>query len=204
MLQKLGLVLLVVIFGLLMFAAGMAAPAGLREAAARAWTRFAATSSAFARSAESAVASDLQMVDAALPKGGPAVPGSPGVGLAGAVGAAKAGTASAGSAAAASADAVPLRSLLLPVPLPAKGQYGLQVGPFADAAAALAVCDRAAASNVPCALLTTVDSRGARTTVAAVGSYSLPEDARNASGWLASRLSIGAEQPVILLPPPKP
>lgn len=175
MIAKLGFILIVAVFGALMFAAGMFAPQSLRQPVqtmtqqAKAW--FAATG----KSSDSA----------AVPAAG--------------------STASSASASAQAdkTDPIPAESLLIPAPLPDKGQYGLQVGQFASAGQAGELSSRIKSMKLPLALLDVVDQAGKRWTVVALGPYASPDEARMARASALRDLGLNESLPLILLPPPK-
>ncbi|HYD80190.1 MAG TPA: SPOR domain-containing protein [Paucimonas sp.] len=105
----------------------------------------------------------------------------------------------------AKADPIPSENLILPTVPPDKGQYGLQLGQFADAEQAKELSGRIAALKLPTALLDTIDQAGTRWTVVAVGPYGSPDEARAIRIQIARALGFAEAMPLILMPaPPKP
>lgn len=99
------------------------------------------------------------------------------------------------------ADApVPAESLLLPTPLPAQGQYALQIGQFGSAESAGVLLKRAQTAGVVAKTIAAVDRSGQTWWIVAVGSYAQPEEARTARIAIAREISALEEMPVILLP----
>ena len=183
MIAKLGFLLVLAVFGALMFAGGMLAPEPLRQSATalakeagRKWSSV----SAKAASASSATAA----ASASSAAGASAAASTP---------------------AEAKADPIPAESLLLPTPLPEKGQYAVQVGQFADATQADVLGARVKASKLPFdKVLDVMDQAGQRWSVVAVGPYASPDEARTARAAIARELQVTDSLPLIMLPAPKP
>lgn len=95
---------------------------------------------------------------------------------------------------------VPAESLLLPTPLPALGQYALQIGQFGSAESADVLLKRAQMAGVVAKTIAAVDRSGQTWWIVAVGSYAQPEEARTARIAIAREISALEEMPVILLP----
>jgi len=172
---KFGFLLILILFGLLMFAAGSLAPASFRESAQSMITRgkdeLAALTGFASREANSA----------SKPAPASAAPAS----------------------AAAKADPIPAENLIIPSPLPDKGQYGLQLGQFADAAQAKELSGRGNALKLPMILLDTIDQSGKRWAVVAAGPYVSPDEARAARTPVARELGFTEPMPMILIPASK-
>lgn len=175
MIAKWGFVLLLALFGGLMFAAGLVAPPAWRQPAAsvtqRAMARLDALLGTTPPGAAQAAASD-----------GAARPG------------AKAGVAP-----------IPAESLLLPAPLPDQGRYALQAGRFANPAQADALGKLAREQGLPVEkALEILDADGTRWWLLPIGPYASPDEARRARAEVGERLDLEAALPVVLLPtPPK-
>jgi len=177
MITKLGFVLILAVFGVLMFFGGILAPDSLKQPAA-----------GFVKQASGALGAVL----------GKTAPAS-------AAGAAASASAKAAAAPEAKADPIPAESLLIPTPLPDKGQYAVQVGHFADAAQANALGKRIKQLQLPFdKVLDVVDQAGQRWAVVPVGPYANPDDARTARADIARDLQVSDSLPLILLPAAKP
>jgi hypothetical protein len=187
---KLGLVVLVVLFGACTFVAGTMAPAGWRQPIAAFGERW----SGAARMHPAAASGRIDGKQATPPAG--------------------AGAASAGTAAPASggtAAPVRLASLLVTAaveePAPAKGQpaYALQLGQFAGDADADAAMRRAAAAEpgLPLVRIATLDTENEPWSVVAIGRYVSAEAAARAAPRLLGPLGV-RDLPVIRLPDPAP
>lgn len=185
MIAKLGFVLILAVFGALMFAGGMLAPESLRQSA----TLFAKQAS------QKLSAVFVQTASASAASAPPA-------------GAASASASASGAAAVSvppAADPIPAEDLLIPTPLPDKGQYAVQVGQFADAAQANALGKRIKELQLPFdKVLDVVDQAGQRWSVVPVGPYASPDDARTARAAVARELHLSDALPLILLPAEKP
>lgn len=179
MIAKLGFILIVAVFGALMFAAGMLAPESLREPV-RATTQ----------QAKAWLAAGGKKTDDSAATAAPAANSTD-------------SSASASARADKAADPILAESLLIPSPLPDKGQYGLQVGQFASAEQAGQLGSRIKSLRLPFALLDVVDQGGKRWTVVALGPYASPDEARMARMPALHDLGLNESLPLILLPPPK-
>lgn len=187
MFTKLGLVVLIVLFGACTFVAGTMAPPAWRQTIAAFGERWSGV--AHAAASERA-------------DGGQARPS------------ASAGTASSGTAAPASGGSVgPVRlaSLLVTAaveqPAPAQGQpaYALQLGQFAGDADADAAMRRAAAMEpgLPLVRIATLDTENEPWSVVAIGRYVSVEAAARAAPRMQAALGV-RDLPVIHLPDPAP
>lgn len=175
MIAKAGFILLVLVFGTLMFCAGVLMPSGVGQTMASAAQRLVA---------------HLPWNEKAGARMIAALPGK----------SAKAGSASANPPASLAAA-----SLLIPTPLPDTGQYALQAGQFASDADAAAAYDQIHAARLPAQTIQHVqDQTGARWTVVAVGPYASLDAARTANEVVPAQLGLIGPLPLILLPaPPK-
>lgn len=170
MIAKLGFVLILAVFGALMFAGGTLAPESLRQSA-----------TAFAKQASQKLSAVFVKTASASASGAAAVSVPP------------------------AADPIPAEDLLIPTPLPDKGQYAVQVGQFADAAQANALGKRIRELQLPFdKVLDVVDQAGQRWAVVPVGPYASPDDARTARAAIARELHLSDALPLILLPAEKP
>lgn len=175
MIARFGFIFLLLAFGLLMFAAGLLAPASLRQPV-QTWS--------------------TQLLDFAGQKAARAPAASA------AMAPASAGTAVAAATPAASLAPVPAERLLLPAPLPAKGAYGVQAGQFATLDAAQALLRQMQSLYLPCVPpIAVVDRAGLHSFVAAAGPYASLAEAREARRQVAQALQ-QATPPLILLPAP--
>lgn len=181
MIAKLGFILIVAIFGALMFAAGALAPDSIRQPMtehARKAARLVLPASAVAAANSAGT-------------GNKAAPGN----TPGAVSAPDA----------AKGTPLPADSLLLPTPLPDKGQYALQAGRFASAADAAALGARIKDLKLPFdKVLEVVDQNGQHWSIVPVGPYASVDEARMARVAVAREIGTDDSLPVILMPPAKP
>lgn len=180
MTSKLGFILLVVVFGALMFLAGAIAPASIRKPldafGQKTMARFADTGAS-----QAANANAHDPVSASNPA------------LASAADHAPSGKAK--------EEPVWAESLLIPTPLPEKAQYALQAGQFASAEEANALGVRIKALHLPFVkVFDVVDQAGVRSTVVPVGPYASPDAARAARGSIARELGLAGPLALILLP----
>lgn len=181
MIARFGFVLVLALFGALMFAAGLLAPEPWRQAAST-W------SERIGRDVEDAGA-DTSSAEHAE-KGEPTAPGGQ------AEGKAEPGQ-----------EPPPLaaESLLIPTPMPEQGRYALQAGQFADPAQAQTLGTRIQALKLPFdKVLDVIDRDGQRWSVVAIGPYPDVNAARAARPQAARALGIDSALPLILLPEPKP
>ena len=172
MLAKIGFILIVLVFGALMFVAGTLAPESVRGS----------------------VASSAQELIDRLPLGGKASASS------------AAATAAAGEETPAAEEQQALihyETLLLPTPLPEKGQYALQVGLFADLASTSVLADRLQALGYATQAIAVVDQNGQPWVVLAAGTFPSPDAARDARAPVARGLGLARPLTLILLPPEK-
>jgi cell division septation protein DedD len=179
MIAKLGFVLILAVFGVLMFVAGLLAPPSLRQSV-----------SGFEKQTNQKLNAIFGKAEATSPVANTS---------------ASAGSATASKSAAAKADPIPAESLLLPTPLPDNAQYAVQAGWFSDAEQASALGKRIKKLKLPFdKVLDVVDQAGQRWSVVPVGPYATADEARTARADIARDLSVGDSLPLILLPAPKP
>ncbi|HZX30943.1 MAG TPA: SPOR domain-containing protein [Rhodocyclaceae bacterium] len=95
---------------------------------------------------------------------------------------------------------VAAETLLLPTPLPAQGQYALQLGQFGNADAADILLQRVQAAGITAKRIAAVDRSGQTWWIVAAGSYGQPDEARSARATMAKEVGAGEGMPVILLP----
>jgi hypothetical protein len=180
MLHRLGFVLLVLLFGGLMFLAGLLAPASVHGPVAQ-WARDAvgatlgevraAVDATLADAERAATASAVRAADDTTPDGGPDAPGVLAYG-----------------------------ELVVPAPLPSEGVYGLQVGMLTDAGAAAARTAEVRAAGFDSRVIPVTDADGARWYVVTAGRHGHPRQAREARMLLATSLGVAADTfPVLLL-----
>ncbi|ALU89511.1 hypothetical protein Hrubri_2326 [Herbaspirillum rubrisubalbicans M1] len=172
---KLGFILLVVLFGSLMFIAGTLAPAGIGQGLNQAAEQVMAALPW--RKAE-------QKLEAGVAKGAPAHLAPPAV----AVGASK-------------ATPLAASSLLIPIVPPAGSTYGLQAGQFLVAGEADTLASSIKAARLPAQQIANVqDQGGTLWTVVAVGPYGSLDDVNAANAAVAAQLGLPGPLPVLLLP----
>ncbi|KAF0815280.1 hypothetical protein IGB42_00361 [Andreprevotia sp. IGB-42] len=176
--MKFGLILLVLVFGASMLVLGVAMPASAKTGLAG----YLAQLTGQAKMAASVVA---VASGAAASKG---------------AGAGKAASASASAPARPAAKAIAASAILLPPDLPAKGQYALQVGRFADAASAEQAAALLAPLHVAWRVIMVVDQWDGQSAILAVGPYGSVGEARAAQPLLDTLLHGTTALPVILLP----
>jgi hypothetical protein len=180
MAAKFGGVLVLIVFGFLMFMAGALAPESLRKPLGQWAARV---------TAERAKVAVLAAGVAA------AVPAAPAVKTVAAATAARVGPL------AEAADPVLADTLLIPTPLSDKAQYALQVGEFTSGDAADALAQRIKALHLPSTpVIDVVDRSGMRSRVVPVGPYTSLADARMAGPAVARELGLGEPLPLMLLP----
>ncbi|WP_141213318.1 SPOR domain-containing protein [Janthinobacterium sp. PC23-8] len=176
MIARFGFIFLLLGFGLLMFAAGLLAPASLRQPVQGWSAQLLALAGQEAARVPAASAAIAPARSAAAPA----------------------------AAAPAAAPPVPAESLLLPTPLPAKGSYGVQAGQFATLDAAQALLRQMRSLYLPCMPpIAVVDRTGLQSFVAAVGPYASLAEAREARRQVAQSLQ-QLTPPLILLPAAPP
>lgn len=187
MIAKAGFILLVLLFGALMFMAGTLAPPGIGQAVTGAANQLAA----YLPGARE-VGVELK-----------ASPSRTGGSAGSASASASASASSAASAAASAPDTLAASSLLIPTPLPEAGKYALQAGKYAHEADASAMYAKIQSAKLPAQKVTNVqDQGGALWTVVAVGPYASLDEARTANGAVALQLGLIGPLPLILLPAP--
>jgi len=190
MFAKIGFLLVLALFGALLFGVGVLAPASWRQSAAD-----------IVQQAE-------KQAGALFGKAAPALVTTHANGTSGAestTAAASASVAAASAPAAGKPDPIPAGSLQLPVPLPEKGLYAVQLGQFTDPARADDVAARARASSLPVdKVLEVVDQGGMRWFVVPVGPFVTLDEARSARAGVAQAMQLGDDLPLILLPAEKP
>ncbi|GAA5787220.1 hypothetical protein GCM10007860_21430 [Chitiniphilus shinanonensis] len=173
------LVVLVLLFGTLLFLAGVFAPASVRGSLGRG-------------------ATDTLQAVSRLPLGDRLT-----AGLLPAKPAAKQATASA-PADASAPPAIPAEQIVLPAIPPAKAEYALQATQRADYREAQELVTQAQAEKLPASVITIAEDDGQHWYVVAIGKYASVEDARSGRVRVAQRLNLTGGLPVILLPaPPK-
>lgn len=188
MIAKAGFILLVLLFGALMFMAGTLAPPGIGQAMTGAANQLAAYLPG-ARKAEA--------------EHKPASPPKTGASAAAASASASASASAAASAAASGPDVLAASSLLIPMPLPEAGKYALQAGQYAHEADASAMYAKIQSAKLPAQKVVNVqDQGGALWTVVAVGPYASLDEARTANSTVAGQLGLIGPLPLILLPAP--
>lgn len=101
---------------------------------------------------------------------------------------------------AADAPPLPIESLLLPTPLPAKASYALQVGQFGPVEAADLVLKRVTAAGFPGVKIAVVDRAGQPWWIIAAGQFANPDEARNGRQNIAQAIGATEEIPIVLLP----
>jgi len=185
--SKIAFVVLVVLFGVLMFIAGLLAPASLK-------TTFSLTAQHWLP------ASAVKLLTPAKSIMASAAPSASTISLPTAT--AKPATASAGTPA--SAPAVPLSSVMVPVSPAANTVYALQIALVASAGQASDSAAPLTDAQVPVKVLNVTDSEGKPWVLVAAGNYSSYDDARIQQTVLAQQFHLLDLPPVIVLPPAKP
>lgn len=173
MIAKFGFILLVILFGALMFIAGTMAPPSLHSYVAAGIARIVPRSAAM-------TAGTTTGADTITASGAAGVP-------------AKGDDKN---------KPVPYQSLLLRSPLPAKAQYALQAGMFSDAAAANGLNARLTKLGYPSQIIAVVDTDQQTWQVVAAGSFGSLNDADAARIRLAQALNLAQPPSTIVLPPP--
>jgi cell division septation protein DedD len=172
---KAGFILLVLLFGALMFMAGTLAPPGIGQTVTGAANHLAA------------YLPGAKDVEARLKPESASKAGAP--------------TGAAASAAASAPEALAASSLLIPTPLPEAGKYALQAGQFTHEADASALYAKIQSAKLPAQKVANVqDQGGALWTVVAVGPYASLDEARTANSVVAAQLGLIGPLPLILLP----
>jgi len=97
---------------------------------------------------------------------------------------------------------LPYQSLLLRSPLPAKAQYALQVGMFSDMTAANAMNAQLTKLGYPSSIIAVVDTDQQTWQVVAAGNFGNLDDADAARIRLAQALKLAQPPSTIVLPPP--
>jgi hypothetical protein len=176
MMAKFGFVLLLAVFGGVMFLCGVLAPAALRDPVSGAADRTVAQlESALGRKAAPAGAA-------------PAAAG-----------------ASAGASAKGGPAPVPAEQLLLPAPLPEKGRFAVEAGRFTDAQPAQELGKRLQSLRLPVVnVIEAVDQGGAHWWIVPVGPYASPAEARAGRVRVAQELKVDSLLPLIMLPAQAP
>jgi cell division septation protein DedD len=172
---RFGFLLVLAMFGALMFVAGALAPASLTAPL------------------RSLAASAQKLASVKAPPAAVALSAAK---------AAAAADASGSATAAAKPDPIPLENLLLPATPTAKGQYGLQLGQFEHSAEAQQLHERLRIGKFPGVVLETVDQDGRRWSVVASGPYPSQDLARAARAPLVQVLGVTGPMPVIQWPAP--
>lgn len=175
MMARFGFLLLLVVFGALMFLCGVLAPDTLRVPVSGAATRTVAwAGTVLGRS-----------------------PAAPSGAKAAAAGAPANARAKDGPA------PVPAEQLLLPAPLPEKGRFAVEAGRFTDAQPAQDLATRLAALRLPVEkVIEAVDRGGAHWWIVPVGPYASPAEARAGRMRLGEELKVDSLLPLIMLPLP--
>lgn len=172
MIAKLGFVLIVAAFGALMFIAGILAPASVRQPVGM-----------FAQQ------TIKQLTPVAEKK------------IAGDAASAAAAASSSSAPQAEKSKPVPAESLLIPSPLPDKGQYALQAGQFTHAEQANALAAHIKELGLPFdKVIDVVDQAGKNWSVVPVGPYGSLDEARTVRLPVARNLGMDEALPLILLP----
>lgn len=179
MTAKFGFLLLLAVFGMLMFLCGVLAPDSLRVPVS------------------GAAAHTVARLEAAIGRAAPAAANTA---------SSVAGAQAAGQPAKKGPDPVPAEQLLLPAPLPEKGRFAVEAGRFTDAQPAQELGKRLLGLRLPVEpVIEAVDQSGSHWWVVPVGPYASPADARAARMRVAQELGVDSLLPLILLPaaPPK-
>ena len=188
MVAKAGFIVLVLLFGALMFMAGTLAPPGIGQTVTGAANQLAAYLPG---------AKDV----GAKPKPESASKAGASAGAASAP--ASASASAAASAAASAPEPLAASSLLIPTPLPEAGKYALQAGQFTHETDASALYAKIQSVKLPAQKVANVrDQGGALWTVVAVGPYASLDEARTANSMVAAQLGLIGPLPLILLPAP--
>jgi len=177
--SKIAFVLVVIVFGIVMFVAGLLAPAALKAP-----------------------------YDVTLPQWLPTslsklIP-IKSVAAAGAAVAAATPAAAGGAKAASAPAAIALTSLLVPATPAANTVYALQVALLATADQAADSAAPFTAAQVPVKILNVTTEDGKAWVLVAAGNYNSYDDARTQQTVLAQQFHLLDLPPVIVLPPPKP
>jgi septal ring-binding cell division protein DamX len=180
--SKIAFILVVLLFGVSMFVAGLLAPAALHSA------------------------THLSLRHSAQPWLPPALAKllDGGAKSAGAASAAGASGAAAAPAAASAPAAIALGSMLVPATPQANSVYALQVALVATTDQANASAAPFSDAQMPVKILNVTTSDGKAWVLVAAGSYGSYDDARTAQTVLAQQFHLVDLPPVIVLPPPKP
>ncbi len=171
------LVVLVLMFGLLLFLAGVFAPATMRSSLGK-------------------HANDTLVAVSHLPLGDRLT-----AGLLPAKPAAKA-VAAPVAADASAPPAIPAEQIVLPAIPPAQAVYALQATQRADYGEAKTLMDNAKDAKLPASVITIAEDDGQHWYVVAVGQYPSVEAAQSGRVRVAQSLNLTGGLPVILLPPP--
>lgn len=186
MLGKLGLLVVLATFGIVMFVAGMHAPDSLRSSFSKINQHFSEIREIYPTGVEG------------KSPGKPAAPSTSMLQK-------KQATVVSQSAETQVADTLPSESLLLPTPLPDKAQYGVQVGRFSDTSQAQALSKRILKMKLRFqSILSVVDQGGNRWAIVPIGPYSSVDEARTAGIFISSSLQLEESLPLILWPAAKP
>lgn len=170
---KTGFLLLLALFGALMFLCGVLAPDAVR------------------RPVSGAAALTVARLESALGHSAPAAsPGSAGA------------SAQAGQPAKKGPDPVPAEQLLLPAPLPEKGRFAVEAGRFTDPQPAQELGKQLVRLHLPVEpVIEAVDQAGAHWWVVPVGPYASPAEARAGRVRVAQELGVDSLLALIMLPP---
>ncbi|MDN7183262.1 SPOR domain-containing protein [Caballeronia sp. SEWSISQ10-4 2] len=186
--------LLLLVFGATMFAAGALAPASVKEPlehiAAEIAARFPGDAS---KAAGSSTALSTTLPSTSRPAAASAASGA----IASSIGAAPA--AASGSLYAAS---TPIANLLVPVPPPAKGHYALQVATFTSSDAAALFANSVSEQGYKTTIVPISDS--GQPLIVTIGDYPSAQAASDDQLAVGRDLKSTALPPVVLLPPPPP
>jgi cell division protein FtsN len=177
MMAKFGFLLLLGVFGSLMFLCGVLAPESVRLPVS------------------GAAAQTLARAESVLGRARPAASGA----------AATTAGAPAAPSAKEGPPPVPAEQLLLPAPLPEKGRFAVEAGRFTDAQPAQELGKRLQSLRLPVEkVIEAVDQGGAHWWIVPVGPYASPAEARAARVRVAQELQVDSLLPLMMLPAPPP
>lgn len=175
MIAKLGFVLIVLLFGVLMFAAGMLAPDRLRlsvqSGAEQLLKPDAAATSTTANAEDPDTTAQTEQTE---------------------------------DTSAAEPEPLPYETLLVPSPLPDPAQFALQIGLYTDSTSTDTLNRRITALGYPTQIIPVIDGKGLHWLLLAAGEYASADEARAARGPLSRDLGNSQPLTLILLPPPPP
>lgn len=193
MIAKFGFVLVLIVFGALMFTGGVLAPDSLRQSVAA--TAKQVTNQVKLPFSRSGLAETTASSATSPAKEGKTAPAQSPAG----------GNTAPAAAADTNSQPVPIESLLIPTPMPEKGRYAVQAGLFTDNEQADALARRIQEMKHPFdKVLEVVDQAGRQWSLVPVGPYASAEEARTAAAMVAQDLRVNQTLPLIFLPSEKP